>query len=55
MIVSKEKRKESAVDSITKRIKPVEDKVIDEAIGLTELGKGFESREFDRKNQIAFR
>jgi len=42
LIVFKEKRNKSVVDAIVKRIKPVEKKVIDEAIELTELGEGFE-------------
>lgn len=42
LIIFKEKKKESMVDSIIKKIKPVEEKVIDEAIELTELGEGFE-------------
>lgn len=42
LIIFKEKRKESMVDSIIKKIKPIEKKVIDEAIELTELGEGFE-------------
>ena len=41
LIIFKE-RKESMVDLIVKKIRPVEDKVIDEAIELTELGEGFE-------------
>ena len=42
LIIFKEKKKESMVDSIIKKIQPVEEKVIDEAIELTELGEGFE-------------
>lgn len=42
LIIFKEKRKESIVDSITKKIKPIEKEVIDEAIELTELGEGVE-------------
>jgi predicted DNA-binding antitoxin AbrB/MazE fold protein len=42
LIIFKEKRKESMVDLIVKKIRPVEDTVIDEAIELTELGEGFE-------------
>ena len=42
LIVFKEKKKESMVDSIIKKIQPVEKKVIDEAIEFTELGEGFE-------------
>ena len=42
LIIFKEKNKGSMVDSIIKKIQPVEEKVIDEAIELTELGEGFE-------------
>jgi predicted DNA-binding antitoxin AbrB/MazE fold protein len=42
LIIFKEKKKESMVDSIIKKIQPVEEKVIDEAIEFTELGEGFE-------------
>lgn len=42
LIIFKEKRKESMVDSIIKKIKPVEKEVIDESIELTEFGEGFE-------------
>ncbi len=40
--ILKEKGKESMVDSIVKRIKPIEEKVIDEAIELAESGEGLE-------------
>jgi predicted DNA-binding antitoxin AbrB/MazE fold protein len=36
LIIFKEKKKESMVDSIIKKIQPIEEKVIDEAIELTE-------------------
>lgn len=36
LIIFKEKRKESVVDLIIKKIRPIEDEVIDEAIELTE-------------------
>lgn len=42
LIIFKEKREESIVNSIIKNINPVDQKVIDEAIELTELGEGFE-------------
>lgn len=42
LIIFKGKRKESVVDSIIRKTKPIEKKVIDEAIELTELGEGFE-------------
>lgn len=42
LIIFKEKREESIVNSIIKKINPVDQKVIDEAIELTELGEGFE-------------
>ncbi|MGD2248548.1 MAG: DUF104 domain-containing protein [Candidatus Methanofastidiosia archaeon] len=42
LIIFKEKREESIVNSIIKKIKPVDQKVIDEAIELTEMGEGFE-------------
>lgn len=42
LIIFKERGKVSIVDSIIKKIKPVEEKVIDEAIEPTELGEGFE-------------
>ncbi|KYK36392.1 MAG: hypothetical protein AYK18_11760 [Theionarchaea archaeon DG-70] len=40
LIIFKEKRKESIVNSITRKIKPIEKEVIDEAIELTELVRG---------------